>query len=121
MCVYAYVCECNMLTYVEDNAFKYSYTCTHIGCMHIVHIYSATANESLKLMLVGLQKQGKTTLLSRLTEMNEVEHLASTYSSRMSGDPTASSYGQRPTRNASGKYMLLPIFICFGWICCMLR
>ena len=62
-------------------------------------------------MLVGLQKQGKTTLLSRLTEMNEVEHLASTYSSRMSGDPTASSYGQRPTRNASGKYMLLPIFM----------
>ena len=63
-------------------------------------------------MLVGLQKQGKTTLLSRLTEINEVDHLASTYSSRTSGDPASSSYSQRSIKNASGRCVCVCVCVC---------
>ena len=47
---------------------------------------SAKPNESLKLMLVGLQKMGKTTLLSRLREVNESTTAASTFNERVKGE-----------------------------------
>ena len=47
---------------------------------------SAKPNESLKLMLVGLQRMGKTTLLSRLREVNEVHMTASTFNERVRGE-----------------------------------
>ena len=40
----------------------------------------------MKLMLVGLQKQGKTTLLSRLRDINEVETTLSTFNERIKGE-----------------------------------
>jgi len=66
-----------------------------------VSYFSATANESLKLMLVGLQKRGKTTLLARLTELNEIEQVATTYNSRNSGE-TPAGLSNRSNRNAVG-------------------
>ena len=48
--------------------------------------HSAKPNESLKLMLVGLQKMGKTTLLSRLREVNESTTAASTFNERVKGE-----------------------------------
>lgn len=48
-------------------------------------LLSAKPNESLKLMLVGLQKMGKTTLLSRLTEVAESPLPATTFSQRVTG------------------------------------
>ena len=39
----------------------------------------------MKLMLVGLQKQGKTTLLSRLREVNEVDTNTTTFTERVTG------------------------------------
>ena len=47
---------------------------------------SAKPNESLKLMLVGLQKMGKTTLLSKLREVNESTTAASTFNERVKGE-----------------------------------
>ena len=37
-------------------------------------------------MLVGLQKQGKTTLLTRLRDINEVETTLSTFNERIKGE-----------------------------------
>lgn len=37
-------------------------------------------------MLVGLQKQGKTTLLSRLREINEVKTSVGTFNERIEGE-----------------------------------
>ena len=72
MCVYIYynimcICICTLCMYVH------------------VCICSAKPNESLKLMLVGLQKMGKTTLLSRLREVNEAQMIASTFNERVKG------------------------------------
>ena len=44
----------------------------------------------MKLMLVGLQKQGKTTLLSRLREVNEVDNNPTTFTERVMGSDTPS-------------------------------
>jgi len=55
-------------------------------------------------MLVGLQRRGKTTLLSRLTELNEIEQVATTYNSRNSGE-TLGGLNARSSRNATGVYI----------------
>ena len=40
----------------------------------------------MKLMLVGLQAQGKTSLLAKLREVNEDRFMPSTFSSRVKGE-----------------------------------
>ena len=40
----------------------------------------------MKLMLVGLQKQGKTTLLTRLREINETRTSVATFNERIEGE-----------------------------------
>ena len=52
------------------------------SCVHS----SAKPNESLKLMLVGLQRMGKTTLLFRLRELNEAHMIVSTFNERVKGE-----------------------------------
>ena len=53
--------------------------------MHTLLFYSAKPNQSMKLMLVGLQNRGKTSLLARLKEVNEVESNATTFNERVMG------------------------------------
>lgn len=48
----------------------------------------------MKLMLVGLQKMGKTTLLSRLREVNEEASQYSTFLQRVAGEDTISASGR---------------------------
>ncbi len=48
--------------------------------------YSAKPNESMKLMLVGYQKMGKTTLLSRLKEVHEKVTPFTTFTQRVTGE-----------------------------------
>ena len=63
---------------------------------------SAKPNQSMKLMLVGLQKQGKTTLLAHLKEKNEVRSPATTFNQRIKGEPAPSqSFGAAILRRAS--------------------
>lgn len=47
---------------------------------------SAKPNESMKLMLVGYQKMGKTTLLSRLREVHEKVTPFTTFTQRITGE-----------------------------------
>ena len=62
-------------------------------------MHSAKPNESMKLMLVGLQKKGKTTLLSRLREINESNTPPTQHFTQRVGDaPMAASL-----RASSGK------------------
>ena len=69
--------------------------------------YSAKPNESLKLMLVGLQRMGKTTLLSRLKEVNETITSATTFTQRVGDAPlTASLMLKGGKRNKGG------VFVC---------
>ncbi len=45
----------------------------------------------MKLMLVGLQNRGKTSLLSRLREVNEIESSATTFNERVMGSEQTNS------------------------------
>lgn len=51
----------------------------------------------MKLMLVGLQKQGKTTLLSRLREINEVRTPVSTFNERIEGESVTVAASVKPS------------------------
>ena len=48
----------------------------------------------MKLMLVGLQKQGKTTILAHLTEVNETDTPPSTFMARTSVEKTPTRKGK---------------------------
>lgn len=48
----------------------------------------------MKLMLVGLQKQGKTTILAHLTEVNETDSAPSTFMARTTGEKNLSRKGK---------------------------
>ena len=63
---------------------------------------SAKPNESMKLMLVGLQKMGKTTLLSRLREINEAQMVVSTFNERVKGEEGKAS-ASRPKKKGGKK------------------
>lgn len=59
---------------------------------------SAKQNESMKLMMVGFQKMGKTTILSRLCECHERVTPSTTFLQRVKGEepaPTSRSKGKR--------------------------
>lgn len=47
-------------------------------------------------MLVGLQKQGKTTLLTRLREINEVRTPISTFNERKEGETVSAAVSLKP-------------------------
>ena len=64
---------------------------------------SAKPNESLKLMLVGLQRMGKTTLLSRLREVNEAQVTASTFNERVKGEDKGKQSGFLKSRKRGGQ------------------
>ncbi len=67
------------------------------------HMYSAKPNESMKLMLVGLQKMGKTTLLSRLRDVSEEATPHTTFSQRITGEePLTASTSKRLSTRRKG-------------------
>uniref|UniRef100_A0A1X7UH02 non-specific serine/threonine protein kinase n=1 Tax=Amphimedon queenslandica TaxID=400682 RepID=A0A1X7UH02_AMPQE len=59
-------------------------------------LHDAKPYESMKLMLVGLQKQGKTTLLTRLREINEVRTPISTFNERKEGETVSAAVSLKP-------------------------
>jgi Leucine-rich repeat (LRR) protein len=59
-------------------------------------LQDAQPNTSLKLMLVGFQKQGKTTLLSNLTDVNEINNTATTFTMRTTDD-----FQQKPVKQGT--------------------
>lgn len=59
---------------------------------------SAKQNESMKLMMVGFQKMGKTTILGRLRESHERVTPSTTFLQRITGEeaiPPTRSKGKR--------------------------
>jgi Leucine-rich repeat (LRR) protein len=60
-------------------------------------LHDAKPYESMKLMLVGLQKQGKTTLLSRLREINEAKTAVTTYNDRIERESVSVTASVKPT------------------------
>lgn len=69
-----------------------------VYCIIILsYFYSAKPYESMKLMLVGLQKQGKTTLLTRLREINEVRTPISTFNERKEGESMSAAVSLKPS------------------------
>ena len=60
---------------------------------------SAKPNESMKLMLVGYQRMGKTTLLSRLREVHEKVTPFTTFTQRVTGEEPAKPKKGRPGTN----------------------
>ena len=80
--------------------------CLHVFLMQcllskgvLVFYCSAKPNDSLKLMLVGLQKMGKTTLLAHLRECNEATSPATTFTQRVGREePTTRSGGSRKNK-----------------------
>jgi hypothetical protein len=66
-------------------------TCILVDC-------SAKQNESMKLMMVGFQKMGKTTILGRLCESHERVTPSTTFLQRITGEestPPTRSRGKR--------------------------
>ena len=59
----------------------------------------------MKLMLVGLQKQGKTTILAHLTEVNETDTPPSTFMARTSVERT-------PTRKGKPGGVCMCVCVC---------
>lgn len=66
-------------------------------------------------MLVGLQKQGKTTLLSRMREINEARTPVSTYNERVEGEIVSAAPSLKPAGffrrvgSASGGFLLFRV------------
>ena len=55
-------------------------------------------------MLVGLQKQGKTTLLSRLREINEVKTSVGTFNERIEGENPLIAASVKPSAGFFRKF-----------------
>ena len=64
-------------------------------------------------MLVGLQKMGKTTLLSRLREVNESTTAASTFNERVKGEEKERGGGRG--RKKGGEIYVNWVFMCISY------
>jgi small GTP-binding protein len=76
---------CNLISPPKQDLDKFRLAADKLLYMKSL-LHDAKPNESLKLMLVGLQKMGKTTLLSKLREVNESTTAASTFNERVKGE-----------------------------------
>ena len=61
----------------------------------------------MKLMLVGPQAQGKTSLLARLREVNEAKFVPSTFTSRVKGDAQKIGESIRSRKVGESRELLL--------------
>ena len=90
--------HCSLLCMCSSSLVASCMCCHNFETVSIPIKCSAKQNESMKLMMVGFQKMGKTTILSRLCECHERVTPSTTFLQRVTGEeptPPARSKGKR--------------------------